>query len=122
MTLFVSILGQRLVRYRFQLYRLRNSIEARVSFRNPISAPEKRRNAFSVLGRGAGLAMFVAYGLITINNTKLRAIFGQQAEATYLSIVLGLFAISALGLGVMHKVDKAHIRQTGKWFRWRRGN
>jgi hypothetical protein len=120
MALFISILGQKLFRYRFRLYQLKNSIEAHLSFRNPISAPEKRRNAFAVLGRGAGLLMFAAYGLIMINNTKLRATFGQQTEVIYLSIVLGLFVITALGLAIMSKVDKAHIRQTGKWFRWRR--
>jgi hypothetical protein len=120
MTIFVSILGQRLIRYRFQLYRLRNSIEARLSFRHPISAPEKRRNAFALLGRKAGLLMFAVYGIIMLNNTKLREMFGQHAEVIYLSIFLGLFALSAVGLIVMRKVDQAHIRQTGKWFRWPR--
>jgi hypothetical protein len=120
MVLFASILGQKLVRYRLHLYQLRNSIEAHLRFRNPIAAPEKRRNAFAVLGRGAGFLMFAAYGVIMINNTKLREMFGQQSENIYVYIFYGLFAIAALGLAIMSKVDKAHIRQTGKWFRWRR--
>lgn len=118
LALFVFALAHQYVRYCFRINRLRNRIEARLNFRNPIPGTAKRQNAFAAIGRGAGILMFLAYGVIMLNNTALRAMFGQHAEIIFFSIVLGLYLISALGLVVMGKVDKAHIRQTGKWFRW----
>lgn len=115
---FVFALVHQYVRYCFRINRIRTRIEARLNFRNPISGTAKRQNAFAAIGRGAGILMFVAYGVIMLNNTALRAMFGRYAEIIFLSIVLGLYLISALGLVVMGKVDNAHIRQTGKWFRW----
>lgn len=119
LALFVFALVHQHVRYRFRINRLRSRIEVRLHFRNSISGAEKRQNGFAAIGRGAGILMFAAYGVIMLNNTALRAMFGQQAEFIFLSVVLGLYAIAALGLVLMGKVDKAHIRQTGKWFRWR---
>jgi hypothetical protein len=98
-----------------KLKKLRISIERKIQFRDKIISGEKRRNIFRIAGIRLGMTVFL-YGFFVHGR-----IFPYMAGFTdnFIIMIFGIIIIGAF-TAISNRLDAAHIRQTGKWFRWPR--
>jgi hypothetical protein len=98
-------------RYFLTLRELRNRIEDKVRWRDPVAAKPRRQNSFHRIGMFAGLAFFGYFGLTVLSGSKPSWVGLGLAALFYVTYLVAAALIAPL--------DKAHVRQTGKWYRRR---
>jgi hypothetical protein len=96
-------------RYHRQIRFLRDRIERKLMWRENVPAPVRRHNSFRVMGLMSALSFWGYYSWIMMSGSKPTDFGLAMAAVAYILLLVLLWLVPRL--------DRAHIRQTGKWYR-----
>ncbi len=97
------------IRYRRSIKLLRNKIERKLIWRNEVAAPVRRYNSFRWVGLIGTLSFWGYFAWVMLLHKKPSFFSFVLISIVYILVLLVQW--------LSPRMDLAHIRQTGKWFR-----
>ena len=93
---------------------LRAEFEQRITLRNPVNSRGQRKNSFLYVN----WLTFGILGVLAVFGRTIISTVGVD-ERTLMMIFLSLVVVFFGSVILNDKLNVAHVRQTGHWFRWR---